>query len=156
MKEKEKGEAPMKILVSACLLGRNCKYNGGNNLSPQVAAFLEGKEIVPVCPEVMAGLGIPRTPIEIVEGELKNRFGKSVDAPLREAVEQVMKLVRSQKITVAVLKARSPTCGVHQVYDGTFSGKLVEGSGVLAQALLEAGCRVLDEEDIKNGKGDEM
>ena len=146
----------MKILVSACLLGRNCKYNGGNNLSPQVAAFLEGKEIVPVCPEVMAGLGIPRTPIEIVEGELKNRFGKSVDAPLREAVEQVMKLVRSQEITVAVLKARSPTCGVHQVYDGTFSGKLVEGSGVLAQALLEAGCRVLDEEDIKNGKGDEM
>lgn len=146
----------MKILVSACLLGRNCKYNGGNNLSPQVAAFLEGKEIVPVCPEVMAGLGIPRTPIEIVEGELKNRFGKSVDAPLREAVEQVMKLVRSQGITVAVLKARSPTCGVHQVYDGTFSGKLVEGSGVLAQALLEAGCRVLDEEDIKNGKGDEM
>lgn len=146
----------MKILVSACLLGRNCKYNGGNNLSPQVAAFLEGKEIVPVCPEVMAGLGIPRTPIEIVEGELKNRFGKSVDAPLREAVEQVMKLVRSQGITVAILKARSPTCGVHQVYDGTFSGKLVEGSGVLAQALLEAGCRVLDEEDIKNGKGDEM
>ena len=146
----------MKILVSACLLGRNCKYNGGNNLSPQVAAFLEGKEIVPVCPEVMAGLGIPRTPIEIVEGELKNRFGKSVDAPLREAVEQVMKLVRSQGITVAILKARSPTCGVHQVYDGTFSGKLVEGSGVLAQALLEAGCRVLDEEDIKSGKGDEM
>lgn len=146
----------MKILVSACLLGRNCKYNGGNNLSPQVAAFLEGKEIVPVCPEVMAGLGIPRTPIEIVEGELKNRFGKSVDAPLREAVEQVMKLVRSQGITVAILKARSPTCGVHQVYDGTFSGKLVEGSGVLAQALLEAGCRVLDEEDIKNGKGDGM
>lgn len=141
----------MKILVSACLLGRNCKYNGGNNHCPEVTSFLEGKEVVPVCPEVMAGLGVPRTPIEIVHGELKNRFGVSVDEPLRHAVEQVMELVHSQDIPVAILKARSPTCGVHQVYDGTFSGKLVDGAGVLTQALLEAGCRVLDEEDLKKG-----
>lgn len=139
----------MKILVSACLLGRDCKYNGGNNYSSQVAAFLEGKEILPVCPEVMAGLGIPRTPIEIVDGELKNRLGVSVDAPLREAVEQVTDMVRSQGIAMAILKARSPTCGVHQVYDGTFSGQLVNGAGALAQALLDAGCQVLDEEDVR-------
>ena len=139
----------MKVLVSACLLGRNCKYNGGNNFTPEVAAFLEGQEVIPVCPEVMAGLGVPRTPIEIVNGELKNRFGVSVDEPLRHAVEQVLELVRRQDIPAAILKARSPTCGVHQVYDGSFCGKLVDGSGVLAQALLENGCRVLDEEDIK-------
>ena len=140
----------MKILVSACLLGRNCKYNGGNNYDPNVAAFLKGKEIVPVCPEVMAGLGIPRTPIEIVNGELKNRFGKSVDAALREAVEQVLQLVKAQNITCAILKSRSPTCGVHQVYDGTFSGTLIPGAGVLAQALMDAGVRVLDAEDLVN------
>lgn len=139
----------MKILVSACLLGTNCKYNGGNNYSPQVAAFLEGKEIIPICPEVMAGLGVPRTPIEIANGKLINRLGVSVDEPLRDAVDQVLGLVHSQNITAAILKARSPTCGVHQVYDGTFSGRLVNGSGVLAQALLEVGCRVLDEEDLK-------
>lgn len=139
----------MKILVSACLLGRNCKYNGGNNYDPKVAAFLEGKEIVPVCPEVMAGLGIPRTPIEIVAGELKDRFGNSVDGVLREAVSQVLELVEKEGITCAVLKSRSPTCGVHQVYDGTFSGKLIAGAGVLAQALMDAGCQVLDAEDLQ-------
>lgn len=138
----------MKILVSACLLGRNCKYNGGNNYAPNVAAFLEGKEIIPVCPEVMAGLGIPRTPIEIVDGELKDRFGNSVDAALKEAVEQVLRLVREQEITCAILKSRSPTCGVHQVYDGTFSGTLIPGSGVLAQALKDAGCQVLEGEEV--------
>jgi uncharacterized protein YbbK (DUF523 family) len=138
----------MKILVSACLLGRNCKYNGGNNYDPNVMSFLEGKEIVPVCPEVMAGLGVPRTPIEIVEGHLKDRQGNSVDAVLRRAVEQVLALVKEENITYAILKSRSPTCGVHQVYDGTFSGTLIPGAGVLAQALIGGGCQVVDAEEI--------
>jgi uncharacterized protein YbbK (DUF523 family) len=139
----------VKILVSACLLGRNCKYNGGNNYDPKVVAFLEGKEIAPVCPEELAGLGVPRIPIEIVDGELKDRFGNSVDKALKEAVSQVLELVDRQGITCAVLKSRSPTCGVHQIYDGTFSGKLISGSGVLAQALMDAGCQVLDAEDLQ-------
>ena len=138
----------MKILVSACLLGRNCKYNGGNNYDPKVEALLKDHVPVPVCPERMAGLGVPRTPIEIVNGEVKDRNGNSVDAPLRRAVEMILTQVRREGIRYAILKSRSPTCGVRQVYDGTFSGTLKDGAGVLAQALIEAGCQVFDSEDI--------
>lgn len=138
----------MKIMVSACLLGRNCKYNGGNNYDSKVAEFLEGKEIIPVCPEVLAGLGIPRTPIELVEGELRDKEGNSVDDALRHAVRELLEQVKNEEIQCAVLKSRSPTCGVHQVYDGTFSGILVDGSGVLAQALMDAGYTVLSNEDL--------
>lgn len=138
----------MKVLVSACLLGRNCKYNSGNNYDEKVTAFLEGKEVIPVCPEVLAGLGVPRTPIEIVDGVLMDRTGNSVDGALREAVAQILEMIREEGIDCAVLKSRSPTCGVKQVYDGTFSGRLVDGSGVLAQALREAGYVTIDGEDI--------
>ena len=78
----------MKILVSACLLGRNCKYSGGNNLDEKVVAFVEGHEVIPVCPEAAAGLGIPRVPMEIVGGVLINKEGVVVDAPVRRAVEK--------------------------------------------------------------------
>ena len=136
----------MKILVSACLLGRNCKYSGGNNLDEKVVAFVEGHEVIPVCPEEAAGLGIPRVPMEIVDGILINKEGVVVDAPVRRAVAQIV--AAHQDVDLAVLKSRSPTCGVKQVYDGTFSGVLVDGSGTLAQALKEAGIKVLDAEDI--------
>lgn len=138
----------MKMLVSACLLGRNCKYNGGNNYDPKVAAFLEGKQIIPVCPEVLAGLGVPRGPIEIVEGHLRDREGNSKDEALRRAVARILEEIKDEEIFCAVLKSRSPTCGVKQVYDGTFSGVLVEGKGVLAQALADAGYTVVDSEDV--------
>lgn len=138
----------MKIIVSACLLGRNCKYNGGNNYDQKVVNFLEGKEIIPVCPEVLAGLGVPRTPIEIVDGVLLDRNGRSVDGALRDAVEQILAQVKDEDIQCAILKSRSPTCGVRQVYDGTFSGRLTDGAGVLAQALMDAGFHVVDAEEV--------
>lgn len=139
----------MKVLVSACLLGRNCKYSGGNNYDPAVAEFVGDKEIIEVCPEVLAGLGVPRTPIEIVNGVLTDRNGNSVDEQLRAAVAQIMESIPGEDMEWAVLKSRSPTCGVKQVYDGSFSGKLVPGSGVLAKALLDAGYRVVDAEDLE-------
>lgn len=139
----------MKVLVSACLLGRNCKYNGGNNYDPKVAAFLEGKEVVEVCPEVLAGLGVPRTPIEIVDGVLLDKFGNSVDDRLRLAVESILEQIRGEEIACAILKSRSPTCGVRQVYDGSFSGRLIDGAGVLAQALMDAGYKVIDAEEME-------
>lgn len=135
-----------KIMVSACLLGRNCKYNGGNNLDEKVVAFVEGHEVIPVCPEAAAGLGIPRVPMEIVDGVLINKEGIVVDEPVRRAVAEIV--AENRDVELAILKSRSPTCGVKQVYDGTFSGVLVDGSGTLAQALKEAGIRVLDAEDI--------
>ena len=138
----------MKILVSACLLGENCKYNGGNNLSPGVLKFLEGHEVIPVCPEVEAGMGCPRIPVEIVNGVLTDQNGKNVDAPMRATIQKRLKELETQHIDCAVLKSRSPTCGVRQVYDGTFSGRLIDGAGLFAQALRDAGYRVLDSEEV--------
>ena len=140
----------MRILVSACLLGENCKYNGGNNYNPAVAEFVKDKEVLPICPEMMAGMGCPRIPIEIVDGVLMDRDGNNVDAAMRKAVEQATEMIRKEDIQCAVLQSRSPTCGVNQIYDGSFTGKLIEGSGVLAQALKLTGYRVVDAEDIKN------
>ena len=138
----------MKIVVSACLLGRNCKYNGGNNDDPRVAAFVEGREVIEVCPEVLAGMGIPRIPMEIKDGRLVNREGVDVDAPNRRAVEAILEQLRGEDIDCVILKSRSPTCGVHQVYDGTFTGTLVDGMGIFARALRDAGYRVVDAEDL--------
>lgn len=135
----------MKILVSACLLGKNCKYNGGNNRNEEVIAFLRGHEIVPICPEEI--LGVPRVPMEIVDGKLVNREGVSVDEPVRRAVARIVSA--NADADMAVLKSRSPTCGVKEVYDGTFSGRLVDGMGVLARALHDAGIKLLDAEDIR-------
>ena len=141
-----------KIIVSVCLLGENCKYNGGNNLDPRVVAFAEGREVIPVCPEVLAGLGIPRIPIEIKDGKVIRRDGVEVDEAIRTAVAQILEQIKDEDIECAVLKARSPTCGVRQVYDGTFTGKLVDGAGVLVQALKNAGYIVIDNEELEEYK----
>ena len=106
------------------------------------------KEVLSICPEMMAGMGCPRTPIEIVDGVLIDRNGNNVDASMREVVAQAMEMIQSEDIQCAVLQSRSPTCGVNQVYDGSFSGKLIKGSGVLAQALKAAGYQVIDAEDV--------
>lgn len=134
----------MKILVSACLLGRNCKYSGGNNYSAQVEEFLRGKDVMEVCPEVMAGLPVPRTPIEIVDGVLMDRSGKNVDSLLRQTAARAVAMAKAAGVNCAILQPRSPTCGARQVYDGTFSGRLVPGSGIFAQALRAAGITVVD------------
>ena len=137
-----------KILVSGCLLGENCKYNGGNNYNPRVVEFLKDKEVISICPEMMAGMGCPRNPIEIVNGVLTDCHGKNVDSLIRKSVMEIMERIRDEEIQCAVLQSRSPTCGVNQVYDGTFSGKLIPGSGVFAKSLMDAGYLVIDVEDI--------
>lgn len=137
-----------KVLVSGCLLGENCKYNGGNNYNPRVVEFLKGKEVISICPEIMAGMGCPRNPIEIVDGVLTDCHGKNVDSLIRKSVMEIMERIRDEEIQCAVLQSRSPTCGVNQVYDGTFSGKLIPGSGVFAKSLMDAGYLVIDVEDI--------
>lgn len=138
----------MKILVSACLLGENCKYNGGNNFSPAVAKFVKGREVLAICPEMIAGMGCPRTPMEIVDGVLMDQNGKNVDAAMRKAVAQTLEQIGREEIQCAILQSRSPTCGVNQIYDGSFSGKRISGSGIFAQALKNAGYQVIDAEDI--------
>ena len=138
----------MKVIVSACLLGENCKYNGGNNYSEKVVQFLKGREVIPVCPETLAGLGIPRTPIEICGDRVISKDGVDVTDCLIRAVKTILSQIADEDIECAVLKSRSPTCGVHQVYDGTFTGTLVDGSGILAAALKMFGIPVIDAEDL--------
>ena len=136
----------MKIMVSACLLGENCKYSGGNNLNEQVQAFVQGHRVIPVCPEEV--LGIPRVPMEIVNGVLINKEGVCVDEPVRRAAEKIV--AENRDADLAILKSRSPTCGVRKVYDGSFSGRLIDGMGVLAQALQQTGIKIIDAEEIEN------
>ena len=140
----------MKVLVSACLLGENCKYSGGNNLDPRVAEWLEreGHEAVPVCPEQLGGLPTPRTPAEIVGGAVTTRDGEDVDQAFRRGAEAALDIARREGAELAVLQPRSPSCGVKQVYDGTFSGRRVSGQGVFAKLLAESGFPLLEPEDL--------
>jgi uncharacterized protein YbbK (DUF523 family) len=138
----------MKIAVSACLLGDNCKYNGGNNYSEKVAEFVKGHDIIPVCPEIMGGLPTPREPSEIVNGIVKHKDGTSVDAEFRKGAELALNKINANEVDLVILQSRSPSCGVNHIYDGTFSGTLIPGQGVFAKLLKANNIRVLDVSDL--------
>ena len=138
----------MKIMVSACLLGENCKYNGGNNLSPELVRLQGGHTVIPVCPEVLGGLPTPRIPAEIVNGKVLNRNGDSVDEAFRKGAEKALEMAMKEKPDLIILQSRSPSCGVKEIYDGTFSGRKIPGQGVFAELLKEAGFNVIDVEDL--------
>ena len=138
----------MRIAVSACLLGENCKYNGGNNYSEKVRKFAEGHEVFPVCPEVLGGLPIPREPAEIVKGVVSRKDGTSVDREFRSGAEKAMEIVRENRVEVVILQSRSPSFRVNAIYDGSFSGKLISGRGVFAELAVQAGFLVANMEDV--------
>ncbi len=138
----------MKILVSACLLGHRCKYNGGDNYSEALAGFLEGHEVVPVCPEVAGGLSVPRRPCEIVGGIVVSDRGENVDEAFRRGAALCLQRAVDEGIELAILQPRSPSCGVHQIYDGTFSGTLKPGKGVFAELLAANGIRMMDVSEL--------
>lgn len=142
----------MKILVSACLLGKNCKYNGGNNLNQGVLEFIEGHEVIGVCPEQLGGLSTPRLPAEIVAGVVTNKEGVSVDNEFRKGAQEALAVALENKVDLAILQSRSPSCGVKEIYDGSFSGKKIKGQGVFAKFLSARGIKVLDAEDVAEHK----
>lgn len=142
----------MKILVSACLLGKNCKYNGGNNLNQGVLEFIEGHEVIGVCPEQLGGLSTPRLPAEIVAGLVTNKEGVSVDAEFRKGAQEALAVALENKVDLAILQSRSPSCGVKEIYDGSFSGKKIKGQGVFAKLLAKHDIKVLDAEDVGERK----
>lgn len=142
----------MKILVSACLLGENCKYNGGNNLNQSVLGFIEGHEVIGVCPEQLGGLSTPRLQAEIVDGVVTNKEGVSVDAEFRKGAQAALAAALENKVDLAILQSRSPSCGVKEIYDGSFSGKKIKGQGVFAKLLSARGIKVLDAEDVAEHK----
>ncbi|WP_337478008.1 DUF523 domain-containing protein [Phascolarctobacterium succinatutens] len=142
----------MKILVSACLLGTNCKYNGGNNLNQSVLVFIEGHEVIGICPEQLGGLSTPRLPAEIVDGVVTNKEGVSVDNEFRKGAQEALAVALENKVDLAILQSRSPSCGVKEIYDGSFSGKKIKGQGVFAKLLSARGIKVLDAEDVAEHK----
>ena len=138
-----------KIVVSACLLGENCKYNGGNNRSETVLRYVRGREVIAVCPEMLGGLPAPRDPAEIVSGEVQNARGESLDAPFRAGARRALAQIDGEDIELAILQPRSPSCGGRQIYDGTFSHRLIPGQGVFAQLLAERGIRIVEPENLE-------
>ena len=140
----------MNILVSHCLLGEPCRYDGASRLDRQVLELHRaGHNLIPVCPEVLGGLDIPRAPAELQpDGRVVNEDGEDVTAAYRAGAEAALKIARENGCTIAILKARSPSCGSGEIYDGTFSGALTSGFGVTARLLREAGITVMDEEHL--------
>ena len=137
-----------KILISACLVGENCKYNGGNNLNPQIDALLEKYNLIPFCPEEEGGLPTPRNPSEVKGESVFMDNGKDVTENFFKGAKKALMLCLFLKIKIAVLKERSPSCGTHQIHDGSFSGKLIDGMGVTAKMLKENGINVYSEDEI--------
>lgn len=138
----------MKIMVSACLMGQDVKYNGSNNYSTKVMDYVTGHEVIAVCPEMLGGLPVPRKPGEIVNGVVLNEDGTSVDREYRSGAEAALEIAAKEGVDLVILQSRSPSCGVNQIYDGTFSGRKIQGSGVFAQLLKNNGFKVLDVEDL--------
>lgn len=138
-----------KIMVSACLLGENCKYNGGNNRNEQLIEWLKGYEVISVCPEQLGGLPTPRTPSEICDSIVYTQDGRNVDEQFRFGAQKCLEIAQKEKPNRIIFQSRSPSCGVKQIYDGTFSGKLIKGSGITAAVLKEHGFEVIDVEDIE-------
>ena len=138
----------MKVLVSACVLGGNCKYNGRNNRNEAVIEYLKGKEVLSICPEMLANMPIPRPCAEIVDEVVMDDKGNNVDSDYRKAVALALEKIEGEKIDLAILQSRSPTCGVNNIYDGTFTGKLISGQGLFAKALITKGYPVKDAEDF--------
>ena len=136
------------LIISKCLAGCPCRYDGRDNLVPALRALVEAGEAVAVCPEVLGGMPTPRAPSELQpDGRVLNNLGEDVTARFVLGAERALALCRAHGCTGAVLKARSPSCGALAVYDGSFTGTLVSGSGVFARLLLDAGIPVATEED---------
>jgi uncharacterized protein YbbK (DUF523 family) len=135
----------MKILVSACLLGENCKYNGGNNKNDKVIELGEKHTLIPICPECFGGLPIPRVASEIKDGRVYSKNGNDVTEEFNDGAEKALYVAEESGCQIAILKERSPSCGFGKVYDGTFSGNLVTGNGITAQLLYDHGITILGE-----------
>ena len=137
-----------KILVSACLLGVNCKYNGGNNYNEKVMEYLKDKEIIPICPEIMGGLPTPRIASEIIGDRVVNKEGQDVTSNYQKGAKETLELAKKLGVKKALLKAKSPSCGYGNIYDGTFSDTLIEGNGITAELLKKNGFEILTEKDF--------
>ena len=139
------------VLVSACLMGINCKYSGGNNLCQACLELLNREDLclIPVCPEQLGGLSTPRTCSERIGQAVINQIGQDVTDQFRRGAEEALRIAQTWDCKEAILKERSPSCGFGMIYDGSFSGKLIPGKGVTAELLEEYGIKIMGESSIK-------
>lgn len=141
------------ILVSACLLGEAVRYDGQSQPCEAVKALADRYQLVPVCPECLGGLPVPRTPCEIVpahpEPRVMSADGEDRTEAFLKGAQRCLSIAREHGCTLAVLKSRSPSCGSGAVYDGTFSGTIVPGDGMTTRLLTSAGVRVISENDVE-------
>ena len=138
----------MKILVSACLLGENCKYSGGNNKNDKVIALGKKHKLIPICPECFAQLPIPRPPAEIVGTKVFNKLGEDITEQFKDGAEKALYVEEETGCQTAVLKERSPSCGFGEIYDGSFTGKTIRGNGITAQLLYDNGITIFGESNV--------
>lgn len=141
-----------RLVVSACLAGVNCRYDGAATPVPAVAELVRRGLALPVCPEQLGGLPTPRPSCEIVDGHVRDKHGADVSEQFLRGANEALRLAELFGATAAVLKARSPSCGRGQVYDGSFLGRLVPGDGLFAALLLEHGFEVLTEADLEESE----
>ena len=139
----------MKIMVSACLLGDNVKYDGTNNYDYELANFLKDYEVIKVCPECMGGLSIPRVPSEINGDKVITKDGVDVTKEFEKGARKTLEIARDNNIKIAILKSNSPSCGYGKIYDGSFTHQLIDGTGVTARLLIENDIIVSNEKNYK-------
>ena len=138
-----------RILVSACLLGVYCRYNGERKQMDGIERLMERAELIPVCPEILGGLPTPRPAAERVGNRVMNREGADVTEAYRRGAEETLRLAELFGAKMALLKERSPSCGMGKIHDGSFLGRIVDGSGVTAELLASYGVTVLGESEVK-------
>ncbi len=138
----------MKALISACLLGQACRYDGRSKPCQKALELTESFDLIPFCPECMGGLSTPRPPAEIRGDAVINAEGQNVTEQYRKGAEEALRLCKMLGITKAILKAKSPSCGKGAVYDGSFTRTLISGDGITAALLSAHGIEVLTEEDL--------
>lgn len=137
------------IGVSKCLLGENCRYDGKNMRCEEVLEYIKDQPYIGICPECLGNLPIPRLPSEIKDGRVISKDGRDVDDAFRKGAQLALEILKNHHCDEVILQERSPSCGLHEVYDGTFSNRLVEGKGICAQLLEKNGIRCRSSEEIK-------
>ncbi len=137
-----------KILVSACLLGTPCRYDGKSKPNSEVISLSKEYELVPVCPECLGGLKTPRLPSEIQGDRVIRQDGADVTREYKKGAEIALQVAKENGIKIAILKSKSPSCSNKQVYDGTYSRALIDGQGITAKLLIDNGIIVLDENEL--------
>ena len=137
-----------KIIISSCLLGNNTKYVGTNNYIDGIEALKEKYIIIPICPEVMGGLSIPREPSEIKDDKVISKAGNDVTKYFKAGCNHILKLIENEDIKFAILKDGSPSCGVNYIYDGTFTKNKIKGNGLITKELIKKNIKIYSEHEI--------